>query len=141
MQANQPTYTLTMANEFIPGGPSLDVVMVETTIQTSKRTRWHHNIARMDGSFAAWPLTFANCQLPRNMVSGKSERHLMGGKSPSNVLLSWLSAVLAGMTSQLHFRLFPFGKNIYMPPALQEYMIVELAAIKMLLGVNQFQIS
>ena len=119
-------YTFTMANEFIPGGPSLDVVMVENYYSDLSENAHvgDHTSPGMDGSFAAWPLTFepiVNC--PGIWLVGNRSDISWEEKARQMYSFSWLSAVLAGMTSQLHFRLFPFGKNIYMPPALQEYMI------------------
>ena len=108
-------YTFTMANDRIPGPPTLDLVMVENyqpTMAANAHTgNWKRGGPGMDGSFNSWPLTWepiVNCPGPW-LVARNEQYHTDEERAKVMYGLSWLSAVMANLPMQLHFRLFPFG--------------------------------
>ena len=117
-------YTFTTANQFIRG-VSLDVVMVENyqSDLTGNAHTGGSSSPGMDGSFAAWPLSFepvVNC--PGPWLPARRTDITDAEKARMLYSFSWLGAVLADMPSQLHFRLFPFKDPASPAPIYEEIM-------------------
>eukprot|EP00927_Polykrikos_kofoidii_P066609 TRINITY_DN62174_c0_g1_i1.p1 TRINITY_DN62174_c0_g1~~TRINITY_DN62174_c0_g1_i1.p1 ORF type:complete len:614 (+),score=38.72 TRINITY_DN62174_c0_g1_i1:145-1986(+) len=103
-------YTFTTGNSRIPR-PSLDIVMIENYVSSLDGNAHTGGVTSpgMDGSFAGWPLTWepiVNCPGPW-LIAGRKDLS-DADKALSMYSMSWLSAVLANIPLQLHFRLFPF---------------------------------
>eukprot|EP00747_Dinoflagellata_sp_TGD_P182663 gnl/TRDRNA2_/TRDRNA2_37003_c0_seq1.p1 gnl/TRDRNA2_/TRDRNA2_37003_c0~~gnl/TRDRNA2_/TRDRNA2_37003_c0_seq1.p1 ORF type:complete len:643 (-),score=59.77 gnl/TRDRNA2_/TRDRNA2_37003_c0_seq1:199-2127(-) len=103
----------TTENIFVPG-PSLDVVMIENYVDGLEGNAYGGGVAApgMDGSFNAWPLTWepvVNCA--GNWLVANRTDISDANKSLIMYSMSWLSAVLAKLPMQLHFRLFPFHRH------------------------------
>jgi len=103
----------TTANVFIPA-PSLDLVMVENYVQnlTQNAHRGSAMDPGSDGTFSGWPLTWepvVNC--PGVWLNQDRKDLTTAQKALQLYSMSWLSAILANLPSQLHFRLFPFDER------------------------------
>ena len=112
---NIPRYTFTTSNVRIPGGPSLDLVMVENYVDSLAKNANLGGVGSpgMDGTFSKWPLTWepiVNC--PGGWLVAGANVYDIEEKALVAYGLSWLSSVLANLHLQLAFVLFAWDEII-----------------------------